>query len=1521
MQKTFKRVLAVALACVLLVSMFAISAAAYSPGNSTTHTVFKHTEQTLAPGVTYYNNFAYSSDNKQMAYYVATADLNNPDVVVQTSYRNQYNDGNGMMRVTDQIAYANDFYSDASKSGDRFISEYYNVVAGCNASFFNMSTGQPTGVCILDGQSISASPKSYPCFFMVDNNGVASVHKIADYDACLASGISQAVAGSQLLVWEGVDVTANIGGDYNVDRHSRTCIGVTSDNKVVIMTLDGRQEPFSCGGSMHELAQIMLEADCVAAINLDGGGSSTFATRPEGENSVRVVNRPSDGSERSVSSGIIIASTAAPSDAFDHVSIVPENEYVTPGSTVDLDIAGVSPVGTSAEIPDGITYSATYGNVVNGQFVSDGTVGDAEITATYDGQEVGSAVIHVATPTRVEFATEEMTLSYGKTTELLFTAYCDAVHTLTVKEGDFNLSITNDTVGSFNGYNFTAGTQESATANSAVITITSAYDASVSATTTMNLGQGSVVVYDFEGFDAGTLTAWWTGGDRQEGYVSVVTPETGKVRNGNNALAINYDYSDNPSAGHHRLAVKGLDIDFTNAVSISAWVYIPGDANAYRLYITDSKDADGNKGKNIRTSFINDNEIGSGRKYSQDGWYYITTSIPSLPAGTTPVFIIKANDSYDGTNKYLDWNPYQRGTFYIDDITLNYSSALEDTDPPVFSSVIYNDTNMIDGVELNGQTVNDNCISFRALVAENTSKNNYVGLDTDSIKAYIDGNPTAYTYKDGAIVIKDAILSKGVHTVKFVAADKNGNENYVERKININTDNYSLIFEQEGNATADVLTGAVVWFDLKAQNIEDIQSVSTTIDLDSVNDWEFDGMETLYGFDADYSINERTNSATITFNKVGDVEATGEAVLARIPVRMWRYRYNEISGLPLSNTPSDVDNYQTKAATPYAFWHSDGNRRIAIIIEVKSGIVTLADDTVDTFGSSVITIGSESKYWRDENTNVGGDHAYANKDNLHIHDAQPMEDKPATCTESGYSGRTFCEECNSVVDWGTVIPATGHHYDFVDGVLKCTGCDKLFNGEYTDGKTYVDGVLAQGWIDDCYYVDGEKVTGIVEIDGVYYEFDNDGVSQGVYTGLVQDDQGVYHYSKLGELAGGWFEIEEEWYYFDETTLAPVAEKTFTYPNSKAVTTYQFYENGKIVSGVWVEMDLGTRYYYGPTYYGLVALQGSVRWEEIDGNVYGFNKMGFRYEGICFVKESNNPQELCEFTDEGVYVGRYTGIYEGKYYANGVLAAAGLIRQDGDYYYITKQCSVYTSGTLYLTDALTNGLLPAGNYEFDADGKLVLKNGIIDGFYYVDGTIVKGAGLIEIDGDYYYITQKGSVYVGNGLAVTEANANGLKPAGTYSFDQDGKMIFKEGIVDGYYYENNLIVKGKGLVEVEGDYYFIGQKGQVYVGTNFYVTEEKANGLKPAGKYDFDADGKMIINNGVVDGFYYENGVLVKGAGLVMVGGDFYYITQKGSVYVGNNLSITAAKTNGLMPAGKYSFGTDGKMIDPPVVVIH
>ena len=117
--------------------------------------------------------------------------------------------------------------------------------------------------------------------------------------------------------------------------------------------------PFSAGGSAQEIAQIMVDAGCEIAVNLDGGGSTTFVAKQEGADSPTVVNRPSDGYERSVSSSLMIVSGAKPSNIFDHAIITSDQDYVTKGTSLTLSVSGVSVSGGSAEVPEGAVLRLT----------------------------------------------------------------------------------------------------------------------------------------------------------------------------------------------------------------------------------------------------------------------------------------------------------------------------------------------------------------------------------------------------------------------------------------------------------------------------------------------------------------------------------------------------------------------------------------------------------------------------------------------------------------------------------------------------------------------------------------------------------------------------------------------------------------------------------------------------------------------------------------------------------------------------------------------------------------------------------------------------------------------------------------------------------------------------------------------------------------------------------------------------------------------------------------------------------
>jgi hypothetical protein len=90
-------------------------------------------------------------------------------------------------------------------------------------------------------------------------------------------------------------------------RHPRTAVGIGSaGRRLLLVVVDGRQEGYSAGMTLPELARVMLELGARDALNLDGGGSSAMAVRGA-DGSVRVVNRPSDaGGERAVANALAV---------------------------------------------------------------------------------------------------------------------------------------------------------------------------------------------------------------------------------------------------------------------------------------------------------------------------------------------------------------------------------------------------------------------------------------------------------------------------------------------------------------------------------------------------------------------------------------------------------------------------------------------------------------------------------------------------------------------------------------------------------------------------------------------------------------------------------------------------------------------------------------------------------------------------------------------------------------------------------------------------------------------------------------------------------------------------------------------------------------------------------------------------------------------------------------------------------------------------------------------------------------
>ena len=118
----------------------------------------------------------------------------------------------------------------------------------------------------------------------------------------------------------------------------------------------------------------------------------------------------------------------------------------------------------------------------------------------------------------------------------------------------------------------------------------------------------------------------------------------------------------------------------------------------------------------------------------------------------------------------------------------------------------------------------------------------------------------------------------------------------------------------------------------------------------------------------------------------------------------------------------------------------------------------------------------------------------------HPHTAERYYSSPS-CTSSGYSGDTYCTDCNETLSYGYTISAYGHDYDNgiitteptaeTDGIITytCKWCkhqDTKTLGKLGDGEPYIEGSFQKkGWdaVNDLIKASKEKDTISVTLNG------------------------------------------------------------------------------------------------------------------------------------------------------------------------------------------------------------------------------------------------------------------------------------------------------------------------------------------------------------------------------------------------------------------------------------------------------
>lgn len=556
----------------------------------------------------------------------------------------------------------------------------------------------------------------------------------------------------------------------------------------------------------------------------------------------------------------------------------------------------------------------------------------------------------------------------------------------------------------------------------------------------------------------------------------------------------------------------------------------------------------------------------------------------------------------------------------------------------------------------------------------------------------------------------------------------------------------------------------------------------------------------------------------------------------------------------------------------------------------------------------------------------------------------------ATLTTPGYTGDTYCSVCNELLKQGTEIPKTGAHITWViDG--KVVAEEDYLKGTMPSFKDSTDKAPDENY---RYTFTGWSPEVVAAEEDATYTAQYSATARVFYTITFNANGGE------GSMEPQRFEVgvdtalninafTRENYKFNGWNTAADGSGA-TYADAGAILELTgdmtLYAQWQIWNGWFTDVN-GKQYYQN----GVLQKTG---WTVIDGNTYYLDtETGYAATGITTLVPNGATEEArCVFDANGVFQSNVTGVYSvgnDTYWLNsGIIEEeAGLkrvVKENGEinYYYFAVQKNLEEREGLTLSAAVkstvlngqdcwlhkTNGLaLPEWGYFFDENGVILhdedtSKNGTLkdgeDLYYYVDG-IKAPAGMIKIGDDYYYANSKGKLIVNQTYYCSRMN--GLMKEGTYAFDAEGKLIpgatDKNGIVkdeDGVlrYYVNGKVTY-VGLIEIDGDFYYVRSSGEVVNDCVYYISW--THGLKEAGYYTFDENGKLTgtPKNGIVeeDGVlhYYVNGTLTY-AGLIKIGDDYYYVNSKCEVV--RDCDYYISWTHGLMPQGRYHFDADGKL---------
>ena len=518
------------------------------------------------------------------------------------------------------------------------------------------------------------------------------------------SNMKMSVSGSCILIKNGaIPSTFSFSPADVVKNSPKTAIGSSQDGKLLYMvTVDGRQTA-SIGLSLKDMALFMQSIGAYNAINMDGGGSTTMVARPAGSANVQVMNTPSDGLSRGVSTAVGVFSSA-PLSPLAGMIIETTDRYMFTNTSRAFTVKGFDSFNNPIDVkPESIKWSSSgVKGTIKGNVFRPTTFGEGKITAKV-GKVTASFYISVlSTPARLILSNNSIKLPVGQTKTFSITGVNLRGYTATIDPKDVKWLVKSK-IGTFTDGIFTA-TARGASYIEASVDKAHAYCAlSISDDTTS-------VVDKFEAANGSFLSY----PDTVKGSYSI--SEEQKV-SGKSSGKLTYDFinTEETRAAYIILANGGFMLN-AGISKIGLQVYNDHENSGWlRAELLDAK---GEK-----------QVVDIAKTMDWTGWKYVEASLENieLPAKLTRLYLVQVNPVADS------------GSIYLDDLTLTNSGypAIDESKIPKYT-VPVDDTNK--AVSFSKATAD----SFRfgllgqSRVPKNTLEKNLMTKFAQKITSYLD---------------------------------------------------------------------------------------------------------------------------------------------------------------------------------------------------------------------------------------------------------------------------------------------------------------------------------------------------------------------------------------------------------------------------------------------------------------------------------------------------------------------------------------------------------------------------------------------------------------------------------------------------------------------------------------------------------------------------------------------------------------------------------------------------------------